>query len=72
MTLADSIHALGLRAVPSSLFVRIDRPSEFAPTVERSRFYALLAPLLDRLVHKAYTIALNGPSRRKPEDTNKA
>lgn len=28
--------------------------------------------VLDRLVHNAYTIALKGPSRRKPEDTKKA
>jgi DNA replication protein DnaC len=28
--------------------------------------------VLDRLVHNAYTIALKGPSRRKPEDTQKA
>ena len=31
--------------VLSSFSVRIDRPSEFALTVERSHFYALLAPL---------------------------
>jgi putative IMPACT (imprinted ancient) family translation regulator len=31
--------------VLSSLFVRIDRPSEFSLTAERSHFYALLAPL---------------------------
>jgi DNA replication protein DnaC len=28
--------------------------------------------VLDRLVHNAYTITLNGPSRRKPEDAKKA
>ncbi len=28
--------------------------------------------VLDRLVHNAYTITLKGPSRRKPEDTQKA
>ena len=36
---------MSLASVLSSLPVRIDRPSEFSLTVERSRFYAMLAPL---------------------------
>jgi DNA replication protein DnaC len=33
---------------------------------------AVADAVLDRLVHNAYTITLQGPSRRKPEDPKKA
>ena len=50
------------RSSPANCRARTGTPILGDPTIADA--------VLDRLVHNAYTIALKGPSRRKPEDTN--